>query len=83
MSGIDNTPSMARLDSEIGTPPDVDPADALAAAPLSLKKHKTYLKKFKEPDSDEEIGDLRNLYNIQESWRTLMNLPSCQKIMVS
>ncbi|KAH8322432.1 hypothetical protein KR067_004858 [Drosophila pandora] len=83
MSVVEGAPSMARLDSETGTPPEVDPMDALAAAPLSTRKHKTYLKKFKEPDSDEEIGDLRNLYNIQESWRTLMNLPSCQKIMVS
>jgi len=66
-----------------GLPGELEVADAMAAAPLSARRNKPYFKKFKEPDSDEEVGDPRNLFNIQESWRTLMSLSSCQKVMVS
>ncbi|KAH8380589.1 hypothetical protein KR009_011571, partial [Drosophila setifemur] len=55
----------------------------LSTGPASGKGKKPYLKKFKEPDSDEEVVDVKALYNVQESWRTLMSLPSCEKVMVS
>ncbi|KAH8270215.1 hypothetical protein KR018_005957, partial [Drosophila ironensis] len=81
---LNDTPSTAKMDGEGGTtspPAEQDLADAQAAQ--VTKRNKPYLKKFKEPESDEEVGDVRNLYNVQESWRTLMSLPSCQKVMVS
>lgn len=46
-------------------------------------KGKPYLKKFITPDSDEEVRDEKQLYNVQESWRTLLNLPTCQKVMIT
>ncbi|BFF97794.1 WD repeat-containing protein 63 [Drosophila madeirensis] len=84
------------MDADSGTTRDLDlggspPAESEGAAhesvletPLTAKPAKPYLKKFIEPDSDEEqLGDLRQLYNVHESWRTLLSLPSCQKVMVS
>ncbi|XP_017122426.1 dynein intermediate chain 3, axonemal [Drosophila elegans] len=71
------------VDTDTAQPGEQEASDALAAGPLSSKRHKPYFKKFKEPDSDEEVGDPRGLFNVQESWRTLMSLTSCQKVMVS
>ncbi|XP_068142410.1 dynein axonemal intermediate chain 3 [Drosophila tropicalis] len=52
-------------------------------APITQKRAKPYLKKFVQPDSDEEfVGDPRNLYNVHESWRTLLSMSTCQKVMV-
>ncbi|XP_017066710.1 dynein intermediate chain 3, axonemal [Drosophila eugracilis] len=71
---------------EAETEPEVLPGELEipdASALPSSRRNKPYFKKFKEPESDEEVGDLRNLFNIQESWRTLMSLGSCQKVMVS
>lgn len=46
-------------------------------------KGKQYLKKFIPPDSDEEVHNEKQLYNVQESWKTLLNLPTCQKVMIT
>ncbi|XP_022214171.2 dynein intermediate chain 3, axonemal [Drosophila obscura] len=71
------------LDMDAGTPP-AEPEGGVPETPLTAKPTKPYLKKFIEPESDEElVGDLRQLYNVHESWRTLLSLPSCQKVMVS
>ncbi|XP_017027782.1 dynein axonemal intermediate chain 3 [Drosophila kikkawai] len=66
------------------TLPDQEPGtDTSGTAAQVSRSKKPYMKKFKEPDSDEDVGDPRNLYNVAESWRTLMSLASCQKVMVS
>ncbi|XP_001353254.3 WD repeat-containing protein 63 [Drosophila pseudoobscura] len=81
------TGSGTEVDIEGGmTPPDPEGGapGSIVEAPLTTKPKAPYLKKFIEPDSDEEVvSDLRQLYNIHESWRTLLSLPSCQKVMVS
>ncbi|XP_017844584.1 WD repeat-containing protein 63 [Drosophila busckii] len=46
-------------------------------------KRRPYIKKFVQPDSDDDVEDLQKLYNVQESWRTLIMLPTCQKVMIS
>ncbi|XP_043648161.1 dynein axonemal intermediate chain 3 [Drosophila teissieri] len=83
MSNTDIEPTgRSELDGDFeGLPIDAELIDP--AAPLSTRRSKPYFKKFKEPDSDEDVGDLRQLFNVQESWRTLMSLSSCQKVMVS
>ncbi|XP_017039609.1 dynein axonemal intermediate chain 3 [Drosophila ficusphila] len=62
---------------------ELETQEGVAGAPLSSRRNKPYFKKFKEPDSDEEVADPRALFSVQDSWRTLMSLPSCQKVMVS
>ncbi|XP_064539863.1 dynein axonemal intermediate chain 3 [Drosophila montana] len=47
-----------------------------------IQKRRPYIKKFIQPGSDEEVDDMQKLYNVQDSWRTLLALPTCQKIMV-
>jgi len=48
-----------------------------------IQKRRPYLKKFMQPDSDEDVPDMQKLYNVQESWRTLLSLPTCQKVMIT
>ncbi|XP_060656382.1 dynein axonemal intermediate chain 3 [Drosophila nasuta] len=55
----------------------------LGLEPGSIQKRRPYLKKFMQPDSDEDVPDMQKLYNVQESWRTLLALPTCQKVMVT
>jgi len=75
-------PGKSEIDGDLeGLPIDSEVTDV--AAPLSSRRSKPYFKKFKEPDSDEDVADPRQLFNVQESWRTLMSLSSCQKVMVS
>ncbi|XP_030380245.1 WD repeat-containing protein 63 [Scaptodrosophila lebanonensis] len=66
-----------------GTPPPE--LDQEALLPLTQRRLKPYLKKFMQPDSDEEdfYGDPKQLYNVNESWRTLLSLPTCQKVMIT
>ncbi|KAH8366272.1 hypothetical protein KR093_011555, partial [Drosophila rubida] len=47
------------------------------------QRRRPYLKKFMQPDSDEDVPDMQRVYNVQESWRTLLALPSCQKVMIT
>jgi len=51
--------------------------------PGGIQKRRPYLKKFMHPDSDEDVADMQKLYNVQESWRTLLSLPTCQKVMIT
>lgn len=87
MSILDTSVSAKFEEGELGEimPGELEPGTeaAIGSAPLSSRRTKPYMKKFKEPDSDEEVGDMRSLYNVAESWRTLLNLASCQKVMVS
>lgn len=46
-------------------------------------KRKQYLVKFIEPLSDEEVLDEKKLFNVEESWHTLLNLPTCMRVMVT
>lgn len=46
-------------------------------------KRKPYLMKFIEPLSDEEVVDEKKLFNVEESWHTLLNLPTCMRVMIT
>lgn len=46
-------------------------------------KRKPYLMKFIEPLSDEEVADEKKLFNVEESWHTLLNLPTCMRVMIT
>ncbi|XP_017864460.1 PREDICTED: WD repeat-containing protein 63 [Drosophila arizonae] len=48
-----------------------------------IPRKRPYAKRFDKPDSDEEIGDVTKIYNVQEAWRSLLSLPTCQKVMVT
>ncbi|EDW05049.1 GH22196 [Drosophila grimshawi] len=51
--------------------------------PGGVHKRRPYIKKFMQPDSDEDVPDLSRLFNVHESWRTLLSLNSCQRVMVT
>ncbi|KAL7733211.1 hypothetical protein ACLKA6_004720 [Drosophila palustris] len=55
----------------------------MSSEPGGIQKRRPYLKKFMLPDSDEDVPDMQKLYNVQESWRTLLQLPTCQKVMIT
>lgn len=48
-----------------------------------VQRKRPYVKKFERPDSDEDVQDVTKLFNVQEAWRTLLSLPTCQKVMVT